>query len=105
MARREVIEITCDRCERTETQAPGAIAQRDKMTHEFTVTLHGKTQQYEDLCKRCRGTLSNYFDKIIKAKDDEEPKVPTGPQDTANPEAPKPPPKTGGIFSRSKAAG
>ena len=98
MARREVIEITCDRCERTETQAPGMIAARDKMSHEFSITLHGKSIQYEDLCRSCRKTLANYYDKVIKAKveQDAPPKKPPTP-------APAPP-KTG-LFNRSKAAG
>jgi NMD protein affecting ribosome stability and mRNA decay len=104
MARREVVEIVCDRCNRTETQAPGSVAKRDGMNFEFTVNFHGKQVQYEDLCRRCRSSLSNYYDKIIKAKDDEPLKAEEKPAQATS-VAPTPPPKTGGLFSRSKAAG
>lgn len=102
MARREVVEITCDRCSRTETQAPGTVPKRDGMVHEFTVNFHGQQMQYEDLCRRCRNTLSNYYDKIIKASKDEDEKEAPAPETKAA--APNPPPKAG-LFSRSKAAG
>lgn len=96
MARREVIEISCDRCKRLETQAKG---DRSKLTegdsHEFKISLHGKETSYEDLCKSCRKTLSNYYDKIIKAKMDPIEKK------TIPKVAPVPP----GGFNRSKAAG
>jgi hypothetical protein len=104
MARREVVEVTCDRCKRTETQKPGLIAARDKMTHEFTLNLHGEQVQYEDLCKSCRKTLKNYADKIMKVpveKKEEEAEAKVVPVPAPDKEEPK----KGGLFSRSAAAG
>jgi len=101
MARREVVEVICDRCTRTDYQAPGDQPAKGESSHEFKVVLHGKKTSYADLCKSCRKTLSNYYDKIIKAPkldDEKEPKA--GPESV-----PAPSSKTGGLFSRSKAAG
>ncbi len=67
MARREVIEISCDRCKRIETQGK---TKEDIPRPEFTITLRGKTTSYEDLCKRCRDTLANCYSSATKAKEE-----------------------------------
>ena len=102
MARREVVEVTCDRCKRTDYQAPGDRPETGEgSTHEFQILLHDKKVEYVDLCKSCRKTLGNYFDKIIKApKPDDQ-----GSEKGESESTPSPPPARSGLFSRSKAAG
>lgn len=99
MARREVIEIICDRCKRVETQAPSSVPDKEKVAQELIINFHGKKVVYDDLCRKCRKTVSNYYDKIIKAPEEEEPTK--KPEETPTPE---PAPK-GGLFRRSKATG
>lgn len=70
MARREVVEVECDRCGRTETQASN---DKEVEGTEVTVTFHGETYTYEDLCKRCRSAVKGYFDRIAKKADDQVP--------------------------------
>lgn len=70
MARRDVVEVTCDRCGRTETQASN---DKEVEGHEVTVTFHGETYSYEDLCKRCRLAVKGYFNRIAKKADDQIP--------------------------------
>lgn len=72
MARREVVEVVCDRCNRTETQAPGSLPKTDGP--EATFRFHGAVVDYNDLCRRCRDTLANYFSKITKVKEEDESK-------------------------------
>jgi hypothetical protein len=75
MARREVIEVTCDRCGRTETQS---VDDKGSAEAEVTVTFHGETYSYDDLCKRCRNAVKGYFDRIAKKTEDQpeaDPKV------------------------------
>jgi len=95
MARREVIEVICDRCKRVDTQAPG---DRPKIigggSHEFKISLLGDETAYEDLCVSCRKTLANYHSKIIKAKMDP----------PAQKQAPRVASVPAGGFNRSKAA-
>jgi len=69
MARREVIEITCDRCEKVETQATNARPKGDGP--EFSGTLHGEKVNFEDLCKRCRDAVTSYWNRVIKKAPDE----------------------------------
>ena len=99
MARREVIEVLCDRCNRTETQAPGSAPKTTGP--EATFKLHDQEVTYGDLCRRCRDTLVNYFSKIIKEKTDNEDSPPvsiTGEDSDAA--------KKGSILNRlGKAAG
>ena len=70
MARREVIEITCDRCKRTETQNKREVSPEDE--DELEVTFGGSTTKYADMCRRCRGTVSNYVARIRGEKRDVE---------------------------------
>lgn len=86
MARRQVVEIVCDRCTRTDIRKPeemhdGAVVE---------ITFKGETVKYEDLCRRCEDTIGNQFMRITKQKDEEPAKTPDGQQ------APKKP----GLLSR-----
>jgi len=70
MARRDVIEITCDRCGRTETQSS---TETPKSTGpEIEATFHGEKLSFGDLCKRCREAVKGYFGRIAK-KEEEKP--------------------------------
>ena len=72
MARRQVIEVTCDRCKRTETQSTDDDPdRRAKIGKELAITFHGQVFEYEDLCRRCRGAVENYFNKMTKSMEDE----------------------------------
>lgn len=77
MARREVLEVTCDRCDRTETQPK---VDRPQLGPELKISFLGEEVVYEDLCTRCRGAVSNYFDSLTKSKDppSKEPEAKTG---------------------------
>jgi hypothetical protein len=75
MARREVVEVLCDRCGRTETQAKD-IKTLDEP--EFEVSFRGQKKKYNDLCHRCRGAVEGYFKqatKTVSDKDIDAPKV------------------------------
>jgi hypothetical protein len=64
MARREVIEITCGRCGKVETQTAEELPKEDGNKLEFQLRFQGKKISYDDLCRRCRRTLENYVEKI-----------------------------------------
>jgi hypothetical protein len=64
MVRRQVIELKCDRCNRVENQDSYTLPAG--VTKELTITLHGKTVEYIDLCKRCRDAIQNYYNSITK---------------------------------------
>ena len=68
MARREVVEVVCDRCKRVDIQTKedkkGAAA-------ELEISFQGEKHSYEDLCRRCRDAVKNYYLRITKQ--DEEP--------------------------------
>lgn len=78
MARREVIEIICDRCSRTETQEPLTEAAITKAEFELKVTFHDQSVQYQDLCKRCRKACEGYFKSMTKQVEQEEKLVEDG---------------------------
>lgn len=75
MSRREVIEIVCDRCGKTEIKLKNKVAPEIKKNGKGAafharIWVPGKGNKnvsYDDLCKRCDGALQNYFDKIKKA--------------------------------------
>ena len=94
MARREVIEVVCDRCKRVETQAPNAVVKPEGEKNEFYLQFHGKITSYEDLCSGCRKALRNYLDRMLF-----EPKSKETKSVAETPE------KKGSFFSRSKATG
>ena len=101
MARREVVEVVCDRCSRTETQAPDSGPKTEGPEAKFM--LHDAEVVYQDLCRRCRDTLGNYYSKIIKAKEEEEKKPPVKAVDTGKQTTAQAVKK--GLFNRGKAAG
>lgn len=76
MARREVLEVTCDRCGKTETQG------KDDVTEalELEATFRGKKVSYEDLCARCRSAVDRYFGRIVKKEVTDVSKSPGVPQ-------------------------
>ena len=80
MARREVLEVTCDRCGKTQSQTKSEVTEKAELV--ITVAIKGETQvnkTYDDLCHRCRETVLNYGKKIALVADD--PKK-NGDQDT-----------------------
>jgi len=71
MARRQVLEIRCDRCSKVETQdiKPG----EEKPEVALLVTFQGESVEYEDLCRRCQGAVEGYFKSMtLQSKKDEE---------------------------------
>lgn len=68
MARRDVIEITCDRCGRTETQSSTEAPKKEgeKPAPEIEAIFHGEKLVFNDLCKRCREAVKGYFSRIAK---------------------------------------
>lgn len=79
MARREVIEVTCDRCGRTEVQVKDEVSPPDNREFEGSLftnsdgpqNLKNKVVFFDDLCKRCRRAVTNYFSKIHKVSEEE----------------------------------
>lgn len=69
MGRRKVVEITCDRCGRIETQTEKELYDNPP---EFHVAFHGKVTEYGDLCRMCRRALQNGVAKLIKDEGKEE---------------------------------
>lgn len=73
MARRDVIEVTCDRCGRTETQSSTEAPKREgqeKPAPEIEASFHGEKLAFNDLCKRCREAVKGYFTRISKKTED-----------------------------------
>ena len=71
MARREVLEILCDRCKKVEV-VPKEVGGRENK-QALSMTYYGQPVTYGDLCKRCRGALDSYFKKIsLQQADDED---------------------------------
>lgn len=68
MSRREVIEITCDRCGRTETQSSTEIPKSG--SPEMDYTFHGVRVTFNDLCRRCRDAVTGYIARITRKMDD-----------------------------------
>jgi len=69
MARREVVEILCDRCKKVEVVPKETGSGVDKQA--LSMSFYGQQVTYNDLCKRCRGALESYF-KRITLQDDED---------------------------------
>lgn len=62
MARRQVLEIHCDRCGRLENQVPDSPVTEK----EFSLTFRGNKVTFQDLCGSCRKSLANYVQRIAK---------------------------------------
>jgi len=75
MARREVIEVSCDLCGRVEAQEAGELPSKVPEV-EFSLRSkgHAKHISYSDLCRRCREAVINiaarldHGEKAPKAK-------------------------------------
>jgi len=74
MARRDVVEVTCDRCGRVETQLSTDAKKPEGTTYEVEVTFQGETVKFEDLCRRCRDAVKGYFTRLTKKAEDDKPK-------------------------------
>jgi len=72
MARRQVIELACDRCGRVETQPLKGDGKDERPRYELEVSFHGQEVKYEDLCRRCRSACENYFKNMTKQPEPEE---------------------------------
>ena len=83
MARRQVLEVTCDRCKKTETQDVESVPTEGS---ELEVTFHGQSVKYADLCKRCRSACENYYKSLTKQSDEEKAKEPEGATPPGKPE-------------------
>lgn len=68
MGRRKVVEISCDRCSKVETQNEAELAPDGQP--EARVEWGGKATVYQDLCRRCRETVKNYVRRILLASED-----------------------------------
>ncbi len=73
MARREVVEVTCDRCGKVETQSSDVAPKGEDAKDEVLVIFHGEKASFEDLCKRCRSAVKGYYERIAKKADDQAP--------------------------------
>jgi hypothetical protein len=101
MARRDVIEITCDRCGRTETQSSAEAAKPG--VPEIQATFHDEKICFNDLCKRCRAAVKGYFTRMVKKEDDQVPAAAPEKKPEAAPVAPVPlaqAAKKPGLFGR-----
>ena len=72
MARRQVLEIVCDRCDRTETQPLVEGTERLDQP-EFEAVFGAQKLKFQDLCTRCRKALEGYFKSIAMQKDEKKP--------------------------------
>jgi hypothetical protein len=94
MARRDVIEVCCDRCGRTETQGSTEIPNVEGP--EVEATFHGEKIAYADLCKRCREAVRGYFSRMAKKAEDTPDKV--EPLPVTEPSPAEGEPKKRGLF-------
>ena len=95
MARRKVLEVTCDRCNRTETQQmPDDPMEGHEV--ELSIRFRGEEHRFSDLCTRCREACANYFKSITKQRDDKEEAENPEPPSETDPEAKK----KGGFLGR-----
>ena len=76
MPRQSVIEVTCSRCGKTETQKSSKVfnppdSKKDWVSEEgdpieCSFRFRDNEVSYEDLCERCRETISNIFLSVSK---------------------------------------
>lgn len=62
MAKRNVVEIVCERCDRVEYVKPDEYQEEP----DLVITCGGKTVTFEDLCSSCKKTVGNLADQITK---------------------------------------
>lgn len=85
MARREVIEINCDRCNKKEVQNLNEI----RANNDPELSLKFGNEEpivFPDLCRRCRVSLKNYIDRVrmIKLEEEDKEKQVIGYPDASN---------------------
>jgi hypothetical protein len=74
MARREVVEIVCDRCGKKDLQEKQDLQDAP----ELEVSFRGEKKTYKDLCLRCREAVRGYFLRMTK-QEEETTKAPAAP--------------------------
>jgi len=77
MARRPVVEIKCDRCQRVENRNSEVLPKEGQKA--LSVSFKGQKTEYDDLCLRCDNAVENYFKSMTKQG--EEDKAPEKPQE------------------------
>jgi len=82
MARKTVIEITCDRCGKTEHVTDPSRAEKDPP--DFSGSLFfdedsNEEKEFQDLCGRCRKAVRNYWNKILLKDGESDDPPETGP--------------------------
>jgi len=87
MGRRKVVEISCDRCPRSELVEDlkeiggGSLAFEAKYRDPETKKM--KTVKWEDLCSTCQGVLARAMERLLTFQKDE---VPTTPPPVSSPD-------------------
>lgn len=67
MARKQVVEIKCDRCPRTEYTSEDKVPKKPEGQRFLFAGRFGATKiEYEDLCSVCMQIVSTRFDEIKK---------------------------------------
>jgi len=66
MARREVVEVLCDRCKRKDLQDKKELSDEP----EIEIKIRGKVIVFKDLDARCRDAVTGYVNKIVMKDDD-----------------------------------
>lgn len=64
MAKRQVLEIVCDRCDRKENQEIPKV--EAKAEPELNLVFGDQQIRYEDLCRKCRDAVKNMVEKLGK---------------------------------------
>lgn len=73
MGRKQVLEIHCDRCGRTETrELPKVSEVKDGVEPILEVRYKGTTTKYDDLCNRCDNSCENYYKNMTLQNEKEE---------------------------------
>lgn len=75
MAKKNVIEVTCDRCARVEYIDP----ETTKLAGGLDLTFAGEKIAFPELCSRCGKAIANYIKQIKRAGKEEIEESPTSP--------------------------
>lgn len=67
MARKQVVEIQCDRCSRTEHREEEE--KQGLASSDFVATMGALRVQFNDLCTPCQKTVKNHLEQIGKKID------------------------------------
>ncbi len=71
MARKNVVEINCDRCERVEYLDP----ETTKMALGLELSFQGEELVWPDLCSACHKAVGNYIKQIKRETKKDEPET------------------------------